>query len=100
MLATTAGQQWEDWILGHTEEWYTVCGKGKYPITEEEFLSLYDALIQANLEPLVLVLFTCHGYAVCDRMLHQLSKVIQQGTKAQARMAEMLLGQCRHSLFS
>lgn len=93
MLTTETGQRLEAWILDHQEEWSTVCGVGKHPITEEEFLRLYEALMAADLEALTLVLLTCHGYAVYDRMVNRMTVLIQEGDEEQARRAEELIGE-------
>lgn len=93
MLQTEEGKRLEEWMMDHWEEWNTICGVGKLPISEEEFLSLYAGLMAADLEPLTLVLLTCHGYAVYDRMVDRIKHLIQEGDEEQARKAEELLGE-------
>ena len=89
MLQTEEGKRLEEWMMNHLEEWNTICGVGKHPITEEEFLSLYGALMAA----LTLVLLTCHGYAVYDRMVNRMTILLQEGDEEQARKAEELIGE-------
>ena len=93
MLKTEEGKRLEEWMMNHLEEWNTICGVGKHPITEEEFLSLYGALMAADLEALTLVLLTCHGYAVYDRMVNRMTILLQEGDEEQARKAEELIGE-------
>lgn len=93
MLTTEIGQRLETWILDHQEEWNTICGVGKIPITEEEFMGLYSQLMKQGLEPITLVLLTCHGYAVYDRMVNRMTILLQEGDEEQARKAEELIGE-------
>lgn len=68
MRSTEKEKQVVRWAAHNIEDWYTVCGKGKYPIDEQEYLRLHNALMEHDLEQLTVVLFTCHCYAVSDRV--------------------------------
>ena len=91
MLQTEEGKRLEEWMMNHLEEWNTICGVGKIPITEEEFIDLYNQLMEQDLEPITLVLLTCHGYAVYDRVVKRITTLIQEGDEEQARKTEELL---------
>lgn len=93
MLQTEEGKRLEAWMMHHWEEWNTICGTGKGPITEEEFLRLYEALMAADLEPMTLVLLTCHGYAVYDRIVDSMERLLREGDEEQAKQVEELLGE-------
>lgn len=93
MLQTEEGKRLEEWMIGHVEEWNTICGVGKRPISEEEFMELYDQLMKHGLESITLVLLTCHGYAVYDRVLKQVTSLIREGDEEQARKAEKLMAE-------
>lgn len=30
----------DKWMVEHVEDWYTVCGQGRYPLTEKEYMDL------------------------------------------------------------
>ena len=58
----------QKWINKNYEDWRTICGMGKFPISEEEFMRLGETLVGIGFEEITLVLLQCHSYAVQDRM--------------------------------
>ncbi len=61
-------QKLQTWIIHHYEDWCTICGVGKFPISEQEFTRLGKELIQIDFEELTLVLLQCHYYAVQNKV--------------------------------
>ena len=57
----------QNWIINNYEDWCTICGTGKSPISEQEFMRLGEALTNIGFEEITLVLLQCHYYAVQDR---------------------------------
>lgn len=57
----------QKWVIEHYEDWCTICGTGKYPISEAEFIRLGEALVAIDFEEITLVLLQCHYYAVQER---------------------------------
>lgn len=68
-----------DWLRVHTEDWYTICGQGEYPIDEEEYGRLHDLLKQDDLLEFTLVLYTCHGYAIQEQLRRKLRQLAEEG---------------------
>ena len=77
MMTTEEAKRLEAWIMDHERDWETICGRGKYPITGEEFIAYYRELMDHRLECMVLVLLTCHGYAVQDRITARMIQLVQ-----------------------
>ena len=78
MMTTEEAKRLEAWIMDHERDWETICGRGKYPITGEEFIAYYRELMDHRLECMVLVLLTCHGYAVQDRITARMIQLVQE----------------------
>jgi len=77
-MTTEEAKRLEAWIMDHERVWETICGRGKYPITGEEFIAYYRELMDHRLECMVLVLLTCHGYAVQDRITARMIQLVQE----------------------
>ena len=78
MMTTEEAKRLETWIMDHERDWETICGRGKFPITGEEFMAFYQELMAHGLECTVLVLLTCHGYAVADRITERMVQLVQE----------------------
>lgn len=70
----------QKWITKNYEDWCTICGTGKFPISEQEFMRLGDALVSIDFEEITLVLIQNHYYAVQDRAEKKM-KVIAETCK-------------------
>ena len=91
MMTTEEAKRLEAWIMDHERDWETICGRGKFPITEEEFMSFYQELMDHRLECMVLVLLTCHGYAVQDRITERIAQLVRESDEEQLKKVQDLV---------
>ena len=83
MMTTEEAKRLEAWIMGHERDWETICGRGKFPITGQEFMAYYHELMGHGLECIVLVLLTCHGYAVQDQITERMAQLVRESDEEQ-----------------
>lgn len=57
----------QHWITENFDDWSTICGTGKFPIDEQEFIRLMNVLVDNDFEEMTLVLINCHFYAIQER---------------------------------
>ena len=57
----------QHWITKNFDDWSTICGTGKFPIDEQEFMRLMKVLVDNDFEEMTLVLINCHFYAIQNR---------------------------------
>lgn len=67
----------QKWMEENWEDWRTICGMGKYPISREEFVRLWDSLLANGFDEAANVLMTIHFYAVQDRIMQNLLAIHQ-----------------------
>ena len=91
MMTTEEAKRLEAWIMDHERDWETICGRGKFPITGEEFISFYQELMDHRLECMVLVLLTCHGYAVQDRITERIAQLVRESDEEQLKKVQDLV---------
>ena len=91
MMTTEEAKRLEAWIMDHERDWETICGKGKFPITDVEFMSFYQELMDHRLECMVLVLLTCHGYAVHDRITERMLQLVRESDEEQLQKVQDLV---------
>ena len=78
MMTTEEAKRLDAWIMDYERDWETICGRGKFPITREEFMAYYQELMDHGLECTVLVLLTCYGYAVYDQITARMTQLVQE----------------------
>lgn len=66
----------QSWIVDNFDDWNTICGKGKYPISEQECLRLMKILVDNDFKEITLVLITCHYYAIQERAGRNLRAIV------------------------
>ena len=87
----------QKWLLENYDDWMTICGQGKYPITEHEFMVLMDKLERAGFEEITLVLLQIHAYAVEKRMDESV-RAISELTDEQIRQTGQSPQQVRENI--
>lgn len=66
----------QSWIVDNFDDWNTICGKGKYPISEQECMRLMKMLVDNDFEEITHVLITCHYYAIQERAEQNLRAIV------------------------
>ena len=78
----------QSWIANNYKDWNTICGLGQHPISEQEFMRIFDVLSDNCFEEIKWVLITCHYYAVQERVSRNIRAIVKDRIKERKQRGE------------